>query len=123
MADDQGDKAAGEQAYEMRGTHTCRIISSYMPESFELTAINTALVAVDKYKQLKDIAYHVKVNPPRALLASGALQLFSSPTVSLALLTPHVRASGSSMPRCLPGLLTAAHVARWQSETWADGSP
>eukprot|EP00798_Chlamydomonas_sp_ICE-L_P005811 gene5811-6098_t len=58
MADDEGAPPTGE--YQLQGEHKYKLVSSYMEESFEQAAINISLVAVDKYKHLKDIAYHVK---------------------------------------------------------------
>lgn len=49
-----------EVVYVFKATHSCEIVCSYMPESFETDAIQIALMGVDKYSQLKDIAQHIK---------------------------------------------------------------
>ncbi len=50
------DGATNEkQEYQLKEPHTYKIITSYMSESFELDAINTALIAVDKHKHLKGV--------------------------------------------------------------------
>ena len=58
MAD--GEVAPKEQEYQLKESHSCKILNSYMPESFEQDAIAICTVAVDKFKQLKDIAFHIK---------------------------------------------------------------
>jgi dynein light chain LC8-type len=42
-----------------------------MSESFEQDAISIALVAVDKFRQLKDIAFHIKHEYDRKYPGSG----------------------------------------------------
>jgi dynein light chain LC8-type len=49
-----------QQEYQLKSQHKCQIVSSYMQESFEADAMSIAVVAVDKHKHLKDIAYHIK---------------------------------------------------------------
>lgn len=46
--------------YVLQSEHKFKIVTSYMPETLEQDAINISLVAVDKFKQLKDIAFHIK---------------------------------------------------------------
>ncbi|KAF5826075.1 dynein 11 kDa light chain, flagellar outer arm, partial [Dunaliella salina] len=57
--------------YQLKNPHSFKIISSYMPESFEVDAINTALIAVDKYTQLKDVALYIKQEYDRKYPGSG----------------------------------------------------
>ena len=52
MADDLQAKAV----YQLKDQHVHKILNSYMPESYEQAAVEIAVIAVDKYKQLKDIA-------------------------------------------------------------------
>jgi hypothetical protein len=52
MAED-GQLDGQKQEYQLKEPHSFKICSSTMSEAFELDAINTALIAVDKYKQLK----------------------------------------------------------------------
>lgn len=59
------------QEYQLQHPHSFKILSSYMPESFELDAINTALIAVDKYKQLKDVALYIKQEYDKKYPGSG----------------------------------------------------
>jgi hypothetical protein len=56
MAEEQQEP----QGYQMQSTHTYKVITSYMAETFEQDAIQTSLIAVDKYRQLKDIAFFIK---------------------------------------------------------------
>lgn len=70
MADD-GQVETKEKEYQLQNPHSYKIVSSYMPESFELDAINTALIAVDKYKHLKDIAFYIKHEYDRKYPGSG----------------------------------------------------
>eukprot|EP00798_Chlamydomonas_sp_ICE-L_P007943 gene7943-1158_t len=58
MADEEPENKSGE--YQLQSEHKFKLVTSYMPETLEQDAINIALVAVDKFKQLKDIAFHVK---------------------------------------------------------------
>ncbi|GFH13207.1 dynein light chain [Haematococcus lacustris] len=60
-----------KQEYQLKHPHSFKICSSTMTEAFELEAINTALIAVDKYKQLKDIAFYVKHEYDRKYPGSG----------------------------------------------------
>lgn len=57
--------------YQLKEPHNYKIIGSYMPESLELDAINIALIAVDKYKQLKDIAFYIKHEYDKKYPGSG----------------------------------------------------
>lgn len=57
--------------YQFLTQHNYKIVSSYMPESFESDAIHTALVAVDKHKQLKDVAFYIKHEYDRKYPGSG----------------------------------------------------
>ena len=69
MADDQ---EGGQQAgYQLKEQHYYKVVSSYMPESFEHDAIQISLIAVDKYKQLKDIAFHIKHEYDKKYPGSG----------------------------------------------------
>lgn len=52
MAED-GQADGQKQEYQLKEPHSFKICSSTMSEAFELDAINTALIAVDKYKHLK----------------------------------------------------------------------
>lgn len=58
MAEDGENKKDSE--YHMTREHTYKIVTSFMPESFEQDAIKISLVAVDKFKHLKEIAFYVK---------------------------------------------------------------
>lgn len=52
-------EAPQSQEYQLKSQHKCQIMSSYMLESFEADAMSIAVVAVDKHRHLKDIAYHI----------------------------------------------------------------
>ncbi|MEW5302017.1 MAG: hypothetical protein WDW38_008647 [Sanguina aurantia] len=67
MAED----GAASTEYQFLTQHNYKIVSSYMPESFESDAIHTALVAVDKHKQLKDVAFYIKHEYDRKYPGSG----------------------------------------------------
>ena len=54
------DAPQQEQAYQFKEQHHYKIVTSYMPESYEQDAVQIALIAVDKFKQLKDIAFYIK---------------------------------------------------------------
>ncbi|PNH05047.1 Dynein light chain, flagellar outer arm [Tetrabaena socialis] len=67
-----GDEApVVEQGYQLQSQHYYKIVTSYMPESFEQDAIQIALVAVDKYRQLKDIAFYIKHEYDKKYPGSG----------------------------------------------------
>mmetsp|Transcript_7900 Transcript_7900/g.15379 ORF Transcript_7900/g.15379 Transcript_7900/m.15379 type:complete len:119 (-) Transcript_7900:697-1053(-) len=67
MADDQPEQTG----YQMKEQHHFKIISSLMPESFEQDALQICLIAVDKFKQLKDIANYIKHEYDRKYPGSG----------------------------------------------------
>jgi hypothetical protein len=52
MADPE-QQPQGSTEYQLKEPHTYKIVSSLMGAEHELDAINTALVAVDKFKHLK----------------------------------------------------------------------
>ncbi|GAX82956.1 hypothetical protein CEUSTIGMA_g10383.t1 [Chlamydomonas eustigma] len=60
-----------ETEYKMQNEHTYKIITSYMPENFEQDAINICIVAVDKYKNLKDVAFYIKHQYDKKYPGSG----------------------------------------------------
>lgn len=70
MADD-GEGPAKSKEYELQRPHSFKIVSSLMPESFEQDAINISIVAVDKFKHLKDIAFHIKQSYDKKYPGSG----------------------------------------------------
>lgn len=55
MDDAQAEGGQQQQGYQLKEQHYYKVVTSYMPESFEQDAIQIALVAVDKFKQLKDM--------------------------------------------------------------------
>lgn len=69
MADEKEQQ--GEQGYQLQSQHFYKIITSYMPESFEQDAVQIALIAVDKYRQLKDIAFYIKHEYDKKYPGSG----------------------------------------------------
>ncbi len=69
MADEEGGNQNKE--YQLQNPHKYKIMSSYFPESLEQDAINISLVAVDKFKHLKDIAYHIKHEYDKKYPGSG----------------------------------------------------
>ena len=66
-----GDEPPEQQGYQLQKQHYYKIVTSYMPESFEQDAVQIALVAVDKYRQLKDIAFYIKHEYDRKYPGSG----------------------------------------------------
>ena len=70
MADveEHGEEKKG---YQLQSQHTYKIISSYLPESYEQDAITICIVAVDKFKHLKDIAFHIKHEYDKKYPGSG----------------------------------------------------
>jgi|LauGreDrversion2_5_1035112.scaffolds.fasta_scaffold161380_1 dynein light chain LC8-type len=72
---EEGEKKATE--YQMTREHTYKIVTSFMPEAFEQDAIKISLVAVDKFKHLKDIAFYIKQQYDRCS--------FHLPSVSIAM--------------------------------------
>mmetsp|Transcript_4406 Transcript_4406/g.7275 ORF Transcript_4406/g.7275 Transcript_4406/m.7275 type:complete len:122 (-) Transcript_4406:1010-1375(-) len=70
MADDGAEKQEKAE-YQLKEPHSYKILSSTMAEAFELDAINTALVAVDKFKHLKDVAFYIKHEYDRKYPGSG----------------------------------------------------
>ena len=68
MADEDQGK---EKEYTLQNPHKYHVVSSYFPETLEQDAINIALVAVDKFKQLKDIAFHIKHEYDKKYPGSG----------------------------------------------------
>lgn len=70
MADD-GESKEKDAAYVLQRPHQYKIQTSLMPESFEQDAINIVLVAVDKFKHLKDIAFYIKQTYDKKFPGSG----------------------------------------------------
>ena len=68
MADEEQGTS---KEYQLQSPHKYHIVSSYMPETLEQDAVNIALVAVDKFKQLKDIAFHIKHEYDKKYPGSG----------------------------------------------------
>mmetsp|Transcript_13966 Transcript_13966/g.30196 ORF Transcript_13966/g.30196 Transcript_13966/m.30196 type:complete len:120 (+) Transcript_13966:289-648(+) len=68
MADDAPQK---EQEYQLQHPHTYKVVSSYMPESFEVTAISICLEAVDRFRHLKDVAFFIKHEYDKKYPGSG----------------------------------------------------
>ena len=68
MADDEGKK---ETEYQLQRQHTYKIVTSFMSESFEQDAINISIVALDKYKTLKEVAFYIKQQYDRKYPGSG----------------------------------------------------
>lgn len=60
-----------KKGYQLQSQHTYKIISSYLPESYEQDAITICIVAVDKFKHLKDIAFHIKHEYDKKYPGSG----------------------------------------------------
>ncbi|KAG2489644.1 hypothetical protein HYH03_011923 [Edaphochlamys debaryana] len=71
MAQQGDDQPPQEQGYQLQSQHYYKIITSYMPESFEQDAVQIALIAVDKYRQLKDIAFYIKHEYDKKYPGSG----------------------------------------------------
>lgn len=71
MAQLGGEEQQQEQGYQLQSQHYYKIVTSYMPESFEQDAVQIALVAVDKYRQLKDIAFYIKHEYDKKYPGSG----------------------------------------------------
>lgn len=69
MADDQTEKK--DTGYQLQHNHVVKVVSSLMPQSFESDAIEIATVAVDKYKQLKDISFYIKEQYDKKYPGSG----------------------------------------------------
>ncbi len=65
------DVAKGEKEYQLQGQHSYKIVNSYMPESFEQDAVKISIVAVDKFRHLKDIAYYIKHEYDKKYPGSG----------------------------------------------------
>lgn len=55
---EQGEKPL--TTADLLKSHTVKVIESHMASTYEESAVGTALEAVHKYKQYKDIASHVK---------------------------------------------------------------
>ena len=68
MADEEG---TASKEYQMQAEHTYKIMTSFMSETFEKDAINISIVAVDKYKHLKDIAFYIKHQYDKKYPGSG----------------------------------------------------
>ncbi len=71
MAQQGDDQQVEQQGYQLQSQHHYKIITSYMPESFEQDAVQIALIAVDKYRQLKDIAFYIKHEYDKKYPGSG----------------------------------------------------
>ncbi|GLI69250.1 hypothetical protein VaNZ11_013827 [Volvox africanus] len=71
MAQQGVDEPQEPTGYQLQKQHYYKIITSYMPESFEQDAVQIALIAVDKYRQLKDIAFYIKHEYDKKYPGSG----------------------------------------------------
>lgn len=58
MADEEQQETKKE--YQLKSEHSYKIVTSYMQQAFEEHAAQIAIVAVDKFKHLKDIALYIK---------------------------------------------------------------
>lgn len=65
------DEPQEQTQYQLQRQHYYKIVTSYMPESFEQDAVQIALVAVDKYRQLKDISFYIKHEYDKKYPGSG----------------------------------------------------
>lgn len=62
MADEEAPKAKTQDQLllELKERHSCKIVHSQMPSTYEQDAMFVCLSGVDKYKALKDIAQYIK---------------------------------------------------------------
>jgi dynein light chain LC8-type len=69
MAEEQ--QHTQKDPYACENEHNWAIVESRMPESFEQEAIRVSLAAVDRFKQLKDIAKFIKQEYDKLHVGSG----------------------------------------------------
>ncbi|WIA12698.1 hypothetical protein OEZ86_006028 [Tetradesmus obliquus] len=74
MADDVAAAAKQADPYACKEQHSCRVIDSLMPEAIEKHAVIVATAAVDKHKQLKDVAQFIKHEMDHKFPASKATE-------------------------------------------------
>ncbi len=60
MADQEQGQVPHKDAYAVTEPHNCTVLDSLMSDPYEKDAIMIATAAVDRHKQLKDIAHFVK---------------------------------------------------------------
>ncbi|KAG1661854.1 hypothetical protein FOA52_011621 [Chlamydomonas sp. UWO 241] len=70
MADEEGGDSKSKE-YQLKGEHSYKIVTSHMQESYEKAAIDISIVAVDKFKHLKDIAFYIKQSYDKKYPGSG----------------------------------------------------
>lgn len=73
MADETTTKEPSQEALlaRLKESHQFLIVHSNMPESYARDAIDISLLAVDKNKQLKDIAFYIKHEYDKKYPGSG----------------------------------------------------
>lgn len=132
MADEDAPKQLSQAQLldKLKEKHSCKIVHSQMPSSFEQDAMYVCLSGVDQYKALKDIAQYIKQEydkkyPSNGKATDGVYHCivgksfaskclldhckFSELEFYCALITPHhtcTLPASSSLPSSQPRLIT-----------------